>query len=89
MKPFIDLVDRENRAISAIYRCLMVGAKVVLVDRNGEEPLPDPVAVITSPFPSGSLRIKVPASVKSGAYYLKVLNCRGEPAARSGEFHIT
>jgi len=50
--------------------------------------LPDPVITIASPAPNGLLRIRLPDSIKSGAYYLKALNGRGEPAAQSVEFYV-
>jgi hypothetical protein len=88
MNPVINFVELENRVISAIYRNLMIGAKVVLVDKSSGEQLPDPVARITSPVPVGSLRISLPASVKSGDYYLKVLNGHGQFAAQSVGFSV-
>ena len=66
----------------------MVGAKVVLVDKSSGEQLSDPVTRITSPVPVGSLRISLPASVKSGDYYLKALNGHGQVAAQSAGFFV-
>ena len=88
MNPVINFVELENRVISATYRNLMIGAKVVLVDKTSGEQLPDPVARISSPVPVGSLRISLPASVKSGDYYLKVLNGHGQFAAQSVGFFV-
>ena len=88
MNSIINFVELENRVISAVYRNLMVGAKVVLVDKSSGEQLPDPVTRITSPVPVGSLRISLPASVKSGDYYLKALNGHGQFAAQSAEFFV-
>jgi hypothetical protein len=85
----INFVEFENRVISAIYRNLMIGAKVVLVDKTSGEQLSDPVTVINSQVPQGSLRIRLPDSVKSGAYYLKALNGRGDFAAQSVEFYVS
>ena len=79
----------ENRVISATYRNLMIKAKVVLVDKTSGAQLPEPVTTISSPLPAGSLRIRVPAAVKPGAYYLKALNGHGEYAAQSVEFYIS
>ena len=84
----INFVELENRIISATYRNLMIKAKVVLVDRANGEQLPDPVTTIASPAPNGSLRIRLPDSVKSGTYYLKALNGHGEAAAQSAEFYV-
>jgi hypothetical protein len=87
MNPVINFVELENRVVSATYRNLMIGAKVVLVDKTSGEQLPDPVTTIASPAPNGSLRIKLPDSVKPGAYFLKALNAHGEYAAQSVEFY--
>jgi hypothetical protein len=88
MNPIIYFVELENRVISATYRNLMVKAKVVLVDNSSGEHLPEPVTTIASPVPAGLLRIRLPDTVKPGAYYLKALNGHGECAALSVEFHI-
>jgi hypothetical protein len=88
MNPVIKFIELENRVISAIYRNLMVRAKVVVVDKSSGEPLPEPVTTIASPVPSGSLRIRLPDSVKPGAYFLKALNGHGEDAAQSAEFQV-
>jgi hypothetical protein len=89
MNSTINFVELENRVISATYRNLMLRAKVVLVDKASGEQLPEPVTTIASPVPSGWLRIRLPDSVKAGAYYLKALNGHGEPAAQSGEFYVS
>jgi hypothetical protein len=89
MNPVINFVEFENRAISAIYRNLMIKAKVVVVEKTSGAELSDPVATIASPAPNGSLRMKVPDSVKSGTYYLKALNAHGEYAAQSVDFYIS
>ena len=88
MNPIINFAELENRVISAIYRNLMIGAKVVLVSKTTGEHLPDPVTTIASPVPTGSLRIRLPESFKPGAYYLKALNGHGEYAAQSIEFYV-
>jgi hypothetical protein len=88
MNSAINFVELENRVISATYRNLMIKAKVVLVDRASGEQLPDPVTTIASPAPNGSLRIRLPDSVKSGAYYLMALNGHGLAAAQSAEFYV-
>jgi hypothetical protein len=88
MNSIINFIELENRVISATYRNLMIKAKVVLVDKASGEQLPDPVTTIASPAPNGWLRIRLPDSIKSGAYYLKALNGHGEAAARSVEFYI-
>ena len=88
MNPVINFIELENRVISATYRNLMIRAKVLLVDKTSGEPLPEPVTTITSPTPSGSLRISLPASVKAGDYFLRALNGHGELAAQSVEFRV-
>jgi hypothetical protein len=88
MNPIIKFIELENRVISATYRNLMIKAKVVLVSKTSGEQLPDPVTTIASPIPSGSLRIRLPDSVKPGAYFLKALNGHGEDAAQSAEFQV-
>jgi hypothetical protein len=88
MNPVLNFVEFENRVVSATYRNLMVKAKVVLVNRASGEQLPDPVVTISSPAPNGSLRMRLPDSVKPGTYYLKALNGHGEHAAQSVDFSI-
>ena len=89
MNPVINFVEFENRVISATYRNLMIKAKVVLVDKASGQQLSDPVTTISSPAPTGSLRIRLPDSVKPGNYYLKALNGHGEHAAQSVEFYVS
>ena len=89
MNPAINFLELENRTVSATFRNLMNGAKVVLVDKTSGEQLSDPITVINSKVPQGSLRIKLPDSVKAGAYYLKVLNGHGEDAAQSIAFYVS
>ena len=88
MNSVINFVVLENRVIAATYRNLMVKAKVTLVDKTSGEQLPDPIVTITSPAPNGSLRIRLPDSVKPGTYYLRALNGHGEYAAQSVDFQI-
>jgi hypothetical protein len=88
MNSAIHFVELENRVISATYRNLMVKAKVVLVELASGVQLSSPVMTISSPLPTGSLRIRLPDSVKAGTYYLMALNAHGMPAARSADFHI-
>ena len=88
MNSTLNFVELENRVISATYRNLMIRAKVVLVDKASGEQLPDPVTTIVSPAPNGWLRIRLPETIKAGAYYLKALNGHGEAAAQSAEFYI-
>jgi hypothetical protein len=88
MKSAINFVELENRVISATYRNLMIKAKVVIVDMSNGQQLPDPVTTIASPAPNGSLRIRLPESIKPGTYCLKALNGHGEAAAKSAEFNV-
>jgi hypothetical protein len=89
MKSIINFVELENRVISATYRNLMIKAKVVLVHKADGAQLAEPVTMIASPAPNGWLRIRLPDSIKPGAYYLKALNGHGEPAAESAEFYVS
>jgi hypothetical protein len=89
MNAIINFIELENRVISATYRNLMVKAKVVLVDKTSGEQLSDPVTTIASPVPSGSLRIRLPESVKPGTYFLKALNGHGDYAAQSVGFYVS
>jgi hypothetical protein len=86
MNSVINFVEFENQVVSATYRNLMVGAWVVLVDAASGNQLADPVARITSPVPSRWLRIRLPASVKPGTYFLRALNGHGKHAAQSAQF---
>jgi len=88
MNSVIHFVEIENRVISATYRNLMIGAKVLLVDKLSGRPLAEPVTSITSPIPSGSLRISLPASVAAGDYFLRALNGHGQLAAQSVVFYV-
>jgi hypothetical protein len=87
MNAAINFVELENHVVSAIYRNLMVGAKVVLVNQTTGQQLADPVTTIVSPAPNGSLRIRIPESVKPGDYYLRALNAHGQGVAQSVVFH--
>ena len=88
MKSVVNFVELENRVISATYRNLMIKAKVVLVEKASGEALPDPVATIASPLPTGSLRLRLPETIKPGIYFLIALNARGQRLARSADFAI-
>ena len=88
MKSVVNFVELENRIISATYRNLMVKAKVVLVEKASGEALPDPVATIASPLPTGSLRLRLPEKIEPGIYFLMALNARGQHVARSADFAI-
>ena len=88
MISIVSFIEIENRVISAIYRNLMIRARVVLVDKASGEQLADPVITIASPAPAGALRIKLPQSVEPGTYFLRALNGRGEYAAKSAEFEV-
>jgi hypothetical protein len=88
MNSAINFVELENRIIAATYRNLMVRAKVVLVDKESGAALAEPVATITSAMPAGSLRIRLPETVRSEVYFLQARNAHGEDIARSAEFSI-
>jgi hypothetical protein len=86
MHSAIHFVELENRVIAATYRNLMIRAKVVLVDKASGEPLSEPVTTITSQMPNGSLRIRIPETIKAGVYFLMARNAHGADLARSAEF---
>jgi hypothetical protein len=88
MPSVINFAELENRVIAATYRNLMIKAKVVLVDKASGEQLADPVTTISSPMPSGALRIRLPDSLRPGIYFLRALNAYGEDVARSADFQI-
>lgn len=88
MNSVINFVECENQVVSATYRNLMIGARVVLVDAASGSQLADPVARITSPVPNGWLRLRLTASVKPGAYLLRALNAHGEQVAESAQFDL-
>lgn len=89
MNSVISYAGIEDRVVTATYRNLMIGAKVVLVDKASDQQLPDPVTTIASRVPTGSLRIRLPATVKPGGYYLKALNRHGASVALSVEFYVS
>jgi hypothetical protein len=89
MNSAINFVELDNRVISATYRNLMIKAKVVLVDKASGQPLPEPVTTISSPLPAGSLRIRLPESVKAGIYFLEAFNVHGQKVAQSAAFEIS
>lgn len=88
MNSVINFVEFDNRVISATYRNLMVRAKVMLVDKASGEPLPEPVTTITSPLPTGALRIRLPDHIRPGIYFLMARNAHGKDVARTAEFSI-
>lgn len=88
MNPVINFVEFDNRVVSATYRNLMIGAKVVLVDKTSGQQLADPITTIVSPAPNGSLRIRLPDTVKPGDYHLKALNGHGTYVAQSVGFYV-
>ena len=88
MSSVINFIEFEHQVVSATYRHLMVGAKVVLVDNDKGEALPEPVVRIASPAPNGSVRLRLPASVKPGTYCLRAINGHGEHIAQSQVFRI-
>ena len=52
------------------------------------ESFAEPIVKIASPAPAGSLRIRLPASVKPGSYCLRALNLHGVDVAQSAAFHV-
>jgi len=88
MKPIISFVEIENRVIIAKYQRLMVKAKVVLVEKTSGRQVPETATMIASPVPVGALRIRLPAAIKPGTYFLKAFNGHGEDAAQSADFEV-
>lgn len=88
MDSVIAFVEFQNQVIEATYRKLMIGATVVLVDTASGQQLSEPVTRIASHLPSGSIRIRLPASFKPGTYFLRALNGHGEHVAQSAEFTV-
>lgn len=88
MKPVISSIEIENRVVVAKYRRLMVGAKIVLVEKASGRQLPETVTRVASPVPVGALRIRLPDAIEPGTYFLKAFNGHGEHAAQSADFEI-
>ena len=88
MHSAINFVEFENQIVLATYRNLMIGARVLLVDKESGHQLPEPVVRIVSPAPNGSVRIRLPAPFKPGTYYLRALNGHGAHIAQSAPFRI-
>jgi hypothetical protein len=88
MHSVITFVEFENQVISATYRNLMIGAKVLLVDKDSGYELPEPFVKIASPVPNGSVRIRLPAPFRPGTYFLRALNGHGAHIAQSVAFCI-
>ncbi|WP_275167815.1 hypothetical protein [Bradyrhizobium sp. CSS354] len=88
MKSVISSIEIENRVVVAKYQRLMVGAKVVLVEKASGRQFPETVTRVASPVPVGALRIRLPDAIEPGTYFLKAFNGRGEDAAQSADFEI-
>lgn len=88
MKPVISSIEIENRVIVAKYRRLMVGAKVVLVEKASDRQLPETITRVASRVPVGAVRIRLPDAIKPGTYFLRAFNGHGEDAAQSADFEI-
>lgn len=82
MKPLISSIEIENRVIVAKYQRLMVGAKVVLIEKASGRQLPETVTRVASPVPVGALRIKLPEAIEPGTYFLRAFNGHGEGSKR-------
>lgn len=88
MKPVISSIEIENRVVVAKYQRLMVGAKMVLVEKASGRQLPETVTRVASPVPVGALRIRLPDAIEPGTYFLRAFDGHGEDAARSVDFEI-
>ena len=89
MKPIISSIEIENRIIVAKYQRLMVGAKLVLVEKASGRQLSETVTRVASPVPVGALRIRLPDAIEPGTYFLRAFNGHGEDAAQSVDFEIS
>lgn len=88
MKPHISSIEIENRVVVAKYQRLMVGAKVVLVEKASGRQLAETLTRVASPVPVGALRIRLPDAIEPGTYFLRAFDGHGEDAARSVDFEI-
>jgi hypothetical protein len=88
MKPVISSIEIENRVIVAKYQRLMVGAKVVLVEKLSGRQVAETTTRVASPVPVGALRIRLPEAIAPGTYFLQAFNGHGEDAARSTDFEL-
>lgn len=88
MKPLISSIEIENRVVVAKYQRLMVGAKVVLVEKASGRQLAETLTRVASPVPVGALRIRLPDAIEPGTYFLRAFDGHGEDAARSVDFEI-
>lgn len=88
MKPLINSIEIENRVVVAKYQRLMVGAKVVLVEKASGRQLAETLTRVASPVPVGALRIRLPDAIEPGTYFLRAFDGHGEDAARSVDFEI-
>lgn len=88
MKPIIISIEIENRVVVAKYQRLMVGAKVVLVEKASGRQLSETITRVASRVPVGALRIRLPEAIQPGTYFLKAFNGHGDDAAQSADFEL-
>ena len=95
--PTITFNTISGRQISATYRNLPSGSKIVLVNQLTGVALPNPVVMVRLRFPLFSrllalfpvnIRIMLPDAVRPGGYYLQALNPSGGFLAQSVEFYV-
>lgn len=95
--PTIRFDTMRGRELSATYRNLPSGSKIVLVDKVTGVALRDPEVTVRVRFPlfwrllallPVHIHIILPDSVKPGGYYLQALNQGGGFLAQSVEFYV-
>ena len=97
VSPTIKFNTIRGRELSATYRNLPSGSKIVLVDKVTGVALRDPVVTVRARFPllwrllallPVQIHIILPNAVKPGGYYLQALNQGGEFLAQTVEFYV-
>ena len=97
VSPAIKFNAIRGRELSATYRNLPLGSKIVLVDKVTGVALRDPVVTVRTRFPlfwrllallPVHIHIILPDAVRPGGYYLQALNQGGEFLAQSVEFYV-
>ena len=97
VSPAIKFNAIRGRELSATYRNLPLGSKIVLVDKVTGVALRDPVVTVRARFPllwrllallPVQIHIILPNAVKPGGYYLQALNQGGEFLAQTVEFYV-
>jgi hypothetical protein len=97
VSPTIEFNTIRGRELSATYRNLPSGSKIVLVDKVTGVALRDPVVTVRARFPLFGrllallpvhIHIILPDAVRPGGYYLQALNQDGGFLAQTVEFYV-